>query len=57
MAKAKKQVWMVVSKVEDSGKGYDRLYVRDRMIATVDNGFVKAGESIRLYRGQVQVAA
>lgn len=51
-----KQSWYKVEKVEDSGNGYDRIFVNGRMVATVDNGFVKEGDEISIKRGRVYVA-
>lgn len=52
----KKLKWMKVDKVEDSGKGYDRLFVDGEMVATVENNFVKVGDDIALKYGRVYVA-
>lgn len=48
--------WQVVEKVEDSGKGYDRLYVNGKLIATVENDFVKVGDSVAIKGARVYVA-
>lgn len=40
-AKVKKMNWLRVDKIEDSGKGYDRLFVNGEMVATVEPKFVK----------------
>lgn len=52
----KKLNWQVVDKVEDSGKGYDRLYVNGKLIATVETNFVKVGDEVAIKGGRVYVA-
>lgn len=52
----KKLNWKVVDKVEDSGKGYDRIFSDGQMVATVENDFVKVGDEIALKYGRVYVA-
>lgn len=55
MAKVKFN-WLRVDRVEDSGKGYDRLYVKEKMIATVEKDFIKVGDEVAIKGGRVYVA-
>ncbi len=52
----KKLNWVRVDKVENSGKGYDRLYVNGKLIGTVENDFVKVGDEVAIKGGRVYVA-
>jgi hypothetical protein len=52
----KKLNWVRVDKVEDSGKGYDRIFSNGQMVATVENDFVKVGSEIGIKHGRVYVA-
>ncbi len=52
----KKLDWKVVDKVEDSGRGYDRIFSGGQMIATVGNGFTKVGDEVALRGGRVYLA-
>lgn len=51
----KKKNWQKVERVEDSGKGYDRVYVNGEMVATVEPDFVKVGDEIAVKYGRVYV--
>jgi hypothetical protein len=53
---AKKLDWKVVDKVEDSGRGYDRIFSDGEMIATVENGFTKVGDEVAIKGGRVHLA-
>ena len=53
---AKKLDWKVVDKVEDSGRGYDRVFSGGQMIATVENGFASVGDEVALRGGRVYLA-
>lgn len=48
--------WQVVDKVENSGKGYDRLYVNGKLIGTVETDFVKVGDEVAIKGGRIYVA-
>ncbi len=50
---AKKLDWKVLDKVEDSGRGYDRVFSGGQMIATVENGFTKVGDEVAIKGGRV----
>lgn len=52
----KKLNWKVVDKIEDSGKGYDRIFVEGKLVATVENNFVKMGDKVALKCRRVYVA-
>jgi hypothetical protein len=52
----KKLDWKVVDKVEDSDRGYDRIFSGRQMIATVDNGFAKLGDEVAIKGGRVCIA-
>jgi hypothetical protein len=52
----KKLDWKVVDKVEDSGRGYDRVNSCGQMIATVENGFTKVGDEVALKGGRLYKA-
>ena len=52
----KKLNWKVVDKVEDSGKGYDRIFSNGEMLGTVENDFVKVGDEVAIKGGRAYVA-
>ncbi len=52
----KKLNWQRVDKVEDSGKGYDRLFVNGKLIGTVETDFVKVGDEVAIKGARVYVA-
>ncbi len=52
----KKLEWKVVDKIEDSGRGYDRIFSGGQMIATVENGFAKVGDEVALKGGRLYKA-
>jgi len=51
----KKLNWQVVDKIEDSGKGYNRLYVNGKLIGTVETDFVKVGDEVAIRGGRLYV--
>lgn len=53
---SKKLDWKVVDKIEDSGRGYVRIFSGGQMIATVENGFVKVGDEVAIKGGRVYIA-
>lgn len=52
----KKKNRKIVDKIEDSGKGYDRVYVNGQMVATVEPDFVKVGDEVAIKGGRVYLA-
>jgi hypothetical protein len=52
----KKLAWKVVDKVEDSGRGYDRIFSGEQMTATVENGFASVGDEVALKGGRLYKA-
>jgi hypothetical protein len=52
----KKLDWKVVDKIEDSGRGYDRVFSGGQMIATVENGFTKVGDEVAIAYGRLHKA-
>lgn len=44
-----------MDKVEDSGKGYDRVFSDGQMIATVEPDFVKVGDEVAIKGGSLSV--
>ncbi len=52
----KKLDWKVVDKIEDSGRGYERVFSGGQMIATVENGFTKVGDEVAIAYGRLHKA-
>lgn len=51
----KKFNWKVVDRIEDSGKGYDRVFSDGKMVATVEPEFVKVGDEVAVKDGRLYV--
>lgn len=52
----KKLNWLRVDRIEDSVKGYDRLFSNGQMVATVAHDFVKIGDAVAIKYRRVYVA-
>lgn len=44
-----------MDRIEDSRKGYDRVFSNGQMVTTVKNNFVKVGDEVAMKYGRVYV--